>query len=48
MSTSPSSLVDKSSEIYMKECKRCEEERKIKSVRSFVSLEKNKLNYECK
>ena len=48
MSTSLSSLVDKLSEICMKEWKSCEEERKVKSACNSVSLEKNKLNYECK
>ena len=38
MSTSISSLVDNVSEIYKKECKGCEERRKIKPVRSFVGL----------
>ena len=48
MSTSLSSLVDKLSEIYKKECKRCEEKRKIKSLYKFIGLENNKSNYECK
>ena len=48
MSTSLSSLVDNLSEIYKKECKGCEEKRKIKSVCNFIGLKKNKLNYECK
>ena len=48
MSTSLSSLVDNLSEIYKKECKGCEEKRKIKSVCNFIGLENNKLNYECK
>ena len=48
MSTSLSSLVDKLSEIYKKECKGCEERRKIKSVCNFIVLKNNKLNYECK
>ena len=51
MSTSLSSLVDKLSEIYKKECKGCEEKWKIKSVHNFVGPENNILNYkrkECK
>ena len=48
MSTSRSSLVDKLSEIYKKECKGCEEKRNIKSVYNFTGLENNKLSYECK
>ena len=48
MSTSLSSLVDNLSEIYKKECKGCEERRKIKSVCNFIGLKNNKLNYECK
>ena len=48
MSTSPSSFVDNLSEIYKKECKRCEEKRKIKAVCNFIGLENNKLNYECR
>ena len=48
MSTSLLSLVDNLSEIYKKECKGCEEKRKIKSVCIFIGLENNKLNYKCK
>ena len=48
MSTSLSSLVDHLSKIYKKECKGCEERRKIKSVCNFIGLKNNKLNYECK
>ena len=48
MSTSLSSLVDNLSEIYKKECKVCEERRKIKLVFNFLGLENNELNYECK
>ena len=49
MSASLSTLVDNLSEIYKKECERCEEEkRKIKSVCNFIGLENNKLNYKCK
>ena len=48
MSTSLSKLVDNVSEIYKKECKGCEERRKIKSVCNFIGLKNNKLNYECK
>ena len=48
MSTSLSSLVDNLSEIYKKECKVCEERRKIISVCNFIGLENNKLNYESK
>ena len=48
MSTSLSSLVDNLSKIYKKECKGCEERRKIKSVCNFIGLKNNKLNYECK
>ena len=48
MSTSLSSLVDNLSEICKKECKGCEERRKVKSVCNFTGLKNNKLNYECK
>ena len=48
MSTSLSSLIDNLSEIHKKECKVCEERRKIKSVCNFIGLENNKLNYKCK
>ena len=48
MSTSLSSFVDNLSEIYKKECKRCKERKKIKSVCNFIGLKNNKLNYECK
>ena len=48
MSSSLSRLVDNLSEIYKKECKGCEERRKIKSVCNFIGLENNKLNYKCK
>ena len=48
MSTSLSKLVDDLSGIYKKECKGCEERRKIKSVCNFIVLKNNKLNYECK
>ena len=48
MSTSLSSFVDKLSEIYKRECKRCEEKRKSKSLYNFIDLENNKSNYECK
>ena len=48
MSSSLSSLVDNSSEIYKKECKLCEERRKIKSVCNFIGHKNNKLNSECK
>ena len=48
MPTSLSSLVDNLSEIYKKECKGCEERRKVKSVCNFTGLKNNKLNYECK
>ena len=48
MSTSLSSLFDNLSEIYKKECKECEEKRKIKSVCNFIGLENDKLNSKCK
>ena len=48
MSTSLSSLVDNLPAIYKKECKGCEERRKIKSVCNFIGLKNNKLNYESK
>ena len=49
MSTSLLSLVDNLPEIYKKKkCKGCEERRKIKSIRNFIGLKNNKLNYECK
>ena len=44
----PHCLVENLSEIYKKQCKVCQENRKIKSVCNFVCLENNKLNYECK
>ena len=43
-----SDLVDNLSEIYKKECKGCEEKRKIKSACDFIGVKNNKLNYECK
>ena len=46
MSISLSSLVGNLSVIYKKECKGCEEKRKIKSVCNFVGFENSKLNYE--
>ena len=50
VSTSLSSLVDNFSEIYKKESKGCEKNRKIKSACNFIGLKtkNNKLNYECK
>ena len=48
MSTSLSKLVDNFSEIYKKECKGCDERRKIKSVCNFIRLKNNKLDRECK
>ena len=48
MSTSLSSLVDNLSEIHKKECKVCQERRKIKSVGNFIGLKNNKFNFECK
>ena len=35
-------------EIYKKQCKGCEQKRKIKSVRNFIGLKNNELNYKCK
>ena len=48
MSTSLSKLVDSFSEIYKKECKGCDERRKIKSVCNFIGLKNKKLDCECK
>ena len=48
MLTSLSKLVDNLSEIYKKECKGCEERRKMKSVCNFIGLKNNKLNHEYK
>ena len=48
MATSPSNLVDNLSEIYKKECKTCEERRKIKSECNFIGLKNNRLYYKCK
>ena len=48
MSTSLSSLADNLSEVYKKECRGCEEKRKIKLVCNFIGLRNNKLNYKCK
>ena len=38
LSTSLSKFVDNLSEIYKKECKRCEERRKVKSIYNLLSL----------
>ena len=43
MSNKSSDLVDNLFQIYKKECKVCEERRKIKSVCTFIGLESNKL-----
>ena len=48
MSTSPSSLVDKLSEIYKKECKACKGRKKIRVECNFIGLKNNRLNYKCK
>ena len=48
MLTSLSKLVDNLSEIYKKECKGCEERRKMKLVCNFIGLKNNKLNHEYK
>ena len=48
MPTSLSKLIDNLSEICKKECKACEERRKIKSECNFIGLKNNKLNYKCK
>ena len=48
MSTSLSSLVDNLCEINSKECKRCMERKKIKSICGFIRLKNNKLYYKCK
>ena len=48
MATSLSSLLDNLCEIYKKECKRCKERKKIKSVCNCIGLKDDKLNYECK
>ena len=44
MSASLASLVDYLSEIYKKQCKGCEEKKKVKSVCNFTGLKKNKFN----
>ena len=43
MPTSLSNLVDNLSEIYSKECKRCKERKKIKSVCNFIGFKNNEL-----
>ena len=48
MPTSLSKLIDNLSEICKKECKACEERRKIKSECGIIGLKNNKLNYKCK
>ena len=48
MATSLSNLVDNLSEIYKKECKACEERKKIKSKCNFIGLKNNKLYYKFK
>ena len=47
MTNKLSDLVDDLSEIYKKECKWCEEKRKIKSTCGFIGLKNNKLCYKC-
>ena len=46
--TSLSSLFDNLSEIYKKECNRCRDRKKMRSVCNLTGLENNKLNYKCK
>ena len=48
MSTSISILIDNLSEICKKECDRCKERKKIKSVCDFIGIKNNKLHYKCK
>ena len=48
MLTSLSSLFDNLSEIYKKECNRCRDRKKMRSVCNLTGLENNKLNYKCK
>ena len=48
MATSLSSLLDNLCEIYKKECKRCKERKKIKSVCNFIGIKNIKLHYQCK
>ena len=48
MSTSLSSLVDNLSEINKKECKSCEERKKIMSECNFIGLKNNRLHYKYK
>ena len=47
MSTSVSSLVDKLSEIYQKECELCKE-RKIMAECRLIGFKNNELYYKCK
>ena len=47
MTNKLSDLVDDLSEIYKKECKGCEEKRKIKLTCGFIGLKNNKLCYKC-
>ena len=48
MSASLSSVVDKLSEIYKKECETCMERNNIKSECKFIEFKNNRLNYKCK
>ena len=48
MSTSLSNLVNNSSGIYYKECKKCMERKKIRSNCEFVEFKNDRLNYKCK
>ena len=47
MSKSLSSLVNNLSEIYKRECKKCEEREKIILKCRFIGIEDNRLSYEC-
>ena len=48
MQTSLSSLVDNLSEVYVKECKRCMERKKITVNCEFIGFDNGRLNYKCK
>ena len=48
MQTSLSSLVDKLSEVYVKECKRCMERKKIHVNCEFIGFNNGRLNYKCR
>ena len=48
MQSSLSNLVDNLSEVYVKECKKCMERKKIKVNCKFIGFKNDRLNYKCK